>query len=77
MAKRPIKDIHSIESSELGKGTHIKLKILKDREAISDTFARTIADKIIENNKKKRNSCFIMPVGPTGQYRKLARIVNR
>ena len=77
MAKKPIKEISSIESSELGKGTHIKVKILKNREAISDVFARTISDKIIENNEKKQNSCFIMPVGPIGQYRKLARIVNR
>jgi len=72
-----IKDPGLIESEDLGKGTHIKIRIVKDREEVSDVFARTIADKIIENNRDGRNSTFIMPVGPTGQYRKLASIINR
>lgn len=72
-----IKDPGLIEAKDLGKWTHIKVRIIKDREAVSDVFARTIADRIIENSKKGRNSTFIMPVGPTGQYRKLAAIINK
>lgn len=77
MAKKIIKDPGLIEANDLGKWTHIKVRIVKDREAVSDAFARTIADRIIKNNKKGKSSTFIMPVGPTGQYRKLATIINK
>lgn len=73
MIKKPPE---TIEREELGKATHIKVIIVKDRDVVSDIFARTIADKIIENNGNDKNSTFIMPVGPTGQYRKLAKIIN-
>lgn len=76
MTKRVIKDPGLIKSEDLGKWTHIKVNIVKDKESVAEIFARTIADRIIKNNKKGENSTFIMPVGPTGQYRKLAAIIN-
>lgn len=77
MTGKIIKAPSLIEAEDLGKWTHVKVKIVKDKEAISNAFARTIADRIIENNKKGKKSPFIMPVGPTGQYKKLAAIINK
>jgi len=77
MTKKRPDDPGLIEAEDLGRWTTAKVRIVKDREAVSDVFAQTIADCITANNRKERNSTFIMPVGPTGQYRKLAALINR
>lgn len=59
------------------KGTNIKLQIVADKAAISEHFARTMSDIIGTNNSLGRPSRFIMPVGPTGQYRIFADICNK
>jgi len=40
-------------------------------------MARSIANVITENNKKRSDTKIILPVGPTPQYPMLADICNR
>ena len=53
------------------------VEVVKDREALAQNFARTMADTVTENNKADKPTRFIMPVGPTGQYRIFADICNK
>ena len=69
-------DILKIEGNQLGKGTCIKVELLETPEDIYDNFAWVMANRIKQNNKCEKTTAFILPVGPTGQYRRLARICN-
>lgn len=52
------------------------VNLVKDNIEIYDSIARTMADKLIENNNNGLPTIFILPVGPRGQYRKFAEICN-
>lgn len=56
--------------------SNILIEVVKDNEALAGHFARTMADAVIANNKKGEPTRFIMPVGPTSQYRIFAQICN-
>ncbi len=71
-----MRDIMSIPPEELGKGSPIKVEILERRADVANDFARVMAAKIRENNALGKPTAFILPVGPTGQYRRLARLCN-
>lgn len=45
-------------------------------EDMYNEMVRLSVNKIKENNIKGKTTSFILPVGPTGQYRRLARIIN-
>ena len=49
--------------------SNIQLCIVKDKEAATDHFARTMVQAIQANNQLNIPTRLIMPVGPTGQYR--------
>ena len=61
---------------DLGKGSSIKVEVLDTPEDIYNDMARVMANKIKEHNLSGKTTTFILPVGPTGQYRRLARICN-
>lgn len=71
-----MRDIMSIPPQELGKGSPIKVEILETRADVANDFARVMAAKIRENNALGKPTAFILPVGPTSQYRRLARLCN-
>ena len=56
--------------------TPIKLGVVKDGEAVTDRFAEVMLAAIGENNRAGKNSAFILPVGPTGQYQKIVDRCN-
>jgi glucosamine-6-phosphate deaminase len=56
--------------------TSVKIEVLESPIDIYNDIARIIANTIRENNKQGRPTALIIPVGPTGQYRRLARICN-
>ena len=60
-----------------GKYNNITLQLVKDKQAIAEHFAQTMANIISGNNASGKPTRFIMPVGPTGQYRIFAEICNR
>lgn len=71
-----MKNIVQISSKNLGKDGSIKTKVVETPEDIYNDFAQVMANKIRENNSLDKVTTFILPVGPTGQYRMLARICN-
>ena len=70
------KDVMLILPKDLGKGSSIKVEVLGTPEDIYNDMARVMANKIKENNASGKITTFVLPVGPTGQYRRLARICN-
>lgn len=71
-----IREITMIPRDKLGKGSSIKLEILDTEEDIYYDMAREMLDEIMKNNREGRNTVFICPVGPIGQYAKFARMVD-
>lgn len=70
-------DIASIKLEELGKGSPISTKKLKDITALSFQMAMDIYEVIKENNEKNQHTVLILPVGPTAQYPILTELINR
>jgi glucosamine-6-phosphate deaminase len=56
---------------------NIRLRIVKDKEAAAEDFARTMLDAIQANNRLNMPTRLIMPVGPTGQYRLFVEMCGR
>jgi glucosamine-6-phosphate deaminase len=52
------------------------LVILPDLDSLHQHFADAVADEIATNNAAARPTRLILPVGPVGQYPRLAEIVN-
>ncbi len=69
-------DVTAIPPEELGKGSSITVEVLPNEFDIANDFARVMARKLRENNAQGRPTCFILPVGPVRQYRRLARLCN-
>ena len=53
-----------------------RLKIHEDIDALHQALAEMIAAEIAGNNRKRRKTNLILPVGPTGQYPILAEMLN-
>jgi len=52
------------------------LVVCEDLDSLHKKFAEDIASEIRGNNSNKKQTRLILPVGPTGQYPILARIIN-
>lgn len=71
-----MKDWKHIKKEDLGKESSIELEIFDHEQDIYYEIARMMFDEIKANNDKGKKTVFICPVGPVGQYRKFARMVN-
>lgn len=65
----------TIPKSELGRGTNVHVRIGGGSEALALWMAEEMAQVLALNNRLDRPTCFIVPVGPVGQYEPLARII--
>lgn len=65
-----------IHGEELGKGTNIAVEIVESEIDLYFDMARVMFNAIVEGRKKGKPPVFILPVGPVGQYRRLARMCN-
>ena len=70
------KNVLEISEVDLGKNSHIRLDVLDTNEDLYYDMARVMFDEIKLNNSLGKKTAFICPVGPVGQYSKLARMVN-
>ncbi len=52
------------------------LIVCESLDALYEKFALDIADEIIKNNEIGQSSKFILPIGPTGQYPILTKIIK-
>ena len=55
----------------------IQLRIVKDKDAAAEHFAQTMVEAVQAGNDRGAPTRFIMPVGPTGQYRRFAEKCNQ
>lgn len=62
---------------QLEKHRKIRFRLVPNREALIDDFARSIADEIRASNERNQPTRLILPVGPVAQYPKLVAICNR
>ena len=69
-------DFFKISEEEILNNTGIKVYLVEDKTDIYNNIARVMANKLKENNQKGNITSFILPVGPTGQYKRFARICN-
>ena len=53
-----------------------RLRIYKDLDTLHQALAEMIAAEIEGNNRRRRRTNLILPVGPTGQYPILADLIN-
>ncbi len=67
----------TIPADEIKNWANVGLKIVESTGILYQVMARSIADVIINNNTKNRNTKIILPVGPTSQYAILAAIINK
>ena len=67
----------SMPPEEIDDWSPVKVVIVKDQKTLYERFARSIADKIKQNNALGKPTKLILPVGPTPQYPILARISNK
>jgi glucosamine-6-phosphate deaminase len=66
-----------IPKAQLGKGSPVRLEIVETEDDLYDAIAADMAERIRVSIRERRPCLFIVPVGPVGQYRRLAAISNR
>jgi len=66
----------TMPTGEIKNCTNVGIKIVNSADILYQEMARSIADLIIKNNIRNRNTKIILPVGPTPQYIILASIIN-
>jgi len=69
-------DVTTIPADRLGEGTPIRTEVLESDQDLYHDMARTMLNMVRENDELGRPTVFIVPVGPVGQYRRMARICN-
>lgn len=69
-------DVTTIPADRLGEGSPISVEILETDQDLYHDMARTMLNKVRENEELGKPTVFILPVGPVGQYRRMARICN-
>lgn len=69
-------DYSKITIREILSNKMIKVRAVGKQEDIYNVIARTMANKLIENNNIGKLTSFILPVGPRKQYRRFAAICN-
>lgn len=70
-------ELMRIPGDALGKGTNIKVEVVDTEDDLYHDMARVMFNAIVQGNKDGKPPVFIAPVGPVGQYRRLARLCNR
>lgn len=71
-----MEDVTLIPAERLGEGTSVRVEILESNEDLYHDMARTMINQVRASQEAGRPAVFILPVGPVGQYRRLARICN-
>ncbi|MEW4568875.1 glucosamine-6-phosphate isomerase [Tautonia sp. JC769] len=68
-------DVMDTPRDALGRGSPVRVRIAGDADSLMIDMARAMAAEVLENARQGRPTCLIVPVGPVGQYRHLARLV--
>ena len=71
-----MEDVTVIPTDKLGQGSPITVEVMETDQDLYHDMARTMLNQYLENEAAGRPTAFILPVGPVGQYRRMARICN-
>lgn len=66
----------SIPPEKLGEGTSIRIRVVDSPTDLAWDFALQMAQVIKQKNNAGTTTALIVPVGPTGQFSRLAKICN-
>ncbi len=77
MTSDQIASLTELPVETLRRSARIPFRLLADRAALLDDFARSIADLIQARNSLGEPTRLIVPVGPVAHYRTLVEICNR
>ena len=77
VSDRDFRKIMSMQPDNIKDWSNVGVKIVKDQTSLYKMMANSIANIIVKNNKKQKETKIILPVGPTPQYPILADIINR
>lgn len=73
----PEPDILAIAPDRLGVGSGVEVDIVPTDIDLVHAMVTTLVERIEACRDDGRTPCFIVPVGPVGQYERLARLCNR
>ena len=71
-----MEDVTTITAEKLGEGSPIRVEVLSTDEDLYHDMARRMLNAVRENDRIGKPTVFILPVGPVGQYPRMARICN-
>jgi len=72
-----LEQILALPVESLMKRAKLGVRLFPDIPTMLDYFARSMADEICANNKRRQPTRWVLPVGPVAQYFKLVEICNR
>ena len=64
------------DKTELLKEPKISLSVMEDNQTVFKAIALEMVEEIEHNNQQNKNTVFIVPVGPVGQYPYFVTMVN-
>lgn len=67
----------SVEASDLGQGTPVKVRIHGDMDDIARDIAQVMLDTVDQARREGRSATMIVPVGPVDQFPVLAEMINQ
>lgn len=77
MTSTQLSSLLELPVEELRRRARTPFRLLPDRPALMDDFARSIADEIRARNQRGEPTRLILPVGPVAHYPALVDICNR
>ncbi len=69
-----MRSIASVTPEAAQERSGARIDVVKDRDTLAEVFAQTALGHVRRANRARRRIVFIMPVGPTGQWRRMAQI---
>ncbi len=67
---------YTFNETQLLEAPKIPLTVMADNQTVFEAIALEMVDEIEKNNHKDKNTVFIVPVGPVGQYPYFVSMVN-
>lgn len=67
---------YTFDRTQLLNAPKISLTVMEDNQTVFKTIAVEMVEEIENNNKQGKNTVFIVPVGPVGQYPYFVSMVN-
>src|SRR5688572_29241316 len=77
MSNDEIVSLTRLPVAELRRRARVPFRLVPDRAALLDEFARSIVDEIRTHNARDEPTRLILPVGPVAQYATAVAISNR